>query len=146
MFVRVPGTIAAVQGAQKEECLSVHTAVSPEDEVVMAENVQCFTLETARHQCQCLWTLHFLYAVMFCQCLGMQGLVLCLFVCAEASLCIGRWLGKSTANITALEKCFCSQTAWQKWQLIQVPVYLSQVINFSPIKKRPLGRWKRWVH
>lgn len=38
------------------------------------------------------------------------------------------------ANRTALEKCFCSQAAWQKWRLVQAPLYLSQVINFSPIK------------
>lgn len=46
------------------------------------------------------------------------------------------------ANITALEKCFCSQAAWQKWQLVQAPVYLSQVINFSPIKT-PTGMMEK---
>lgn len=46
------------------------------------------------------------------------------------------------ANITALEKCFCSQAGWQKWQLVQALVYLSQVINFSPIKT-PTGMMEK---
>ena len=44
-------------------------------------------------------------------------------------------LGDTVADSTALEKCFCSQAAWQKWRLVQAPPCLSQAINFSPINK-----------
>lgn len=64
------------------------------------------------------------------------------FSCVDSSSCTGQWLGESTANITGLEKCFCSQAAWQKWWLVQAPAYLSQVINFSPIKT-PTGMMEK---
>lgn len=111
-----------------------HERFAPESGVMMAECVQCFTLETAGHQCRCLWTLHFLCAVMFCQRIKCCSFANVSFVCVEV-LCMEHWLGKS--NITALEKCFSSQAAWQKWQLIQALVYLSQVINFFSHKKTP---------
>lgn len=120
--------------AEKDQRLSFHMAVPPESTGVMAASIQCFSLETACHPCQSLWTLHFLWAVMFCQrvwgrCFGFVS-----FVCVDTNFCRGHWLGKPMANRTALEKCFCSQAAWQKWRLVQALLYLSQVINFSPIK------------
>lgn len=103
----------------------------------MAASMQCFTLETACHQCQSSGTLHFLWSVMFCDRVWGRR-----FGCVDSSSCTGHWLGESTANITALEKCFCSQAAWQKWWLVQAPAYLSQVINFSPIKT-PTGMMEK---
>lgn len=79
---------------------------------------------------------------MFCQRVSGHSFGHVSFVCVDTSFCIGHWLGKSMANITALEKCFCSQAAWQKWQLVQAPMYLSQVINFSPIKT-PTGMMEK---
>lgn len=87
--------------------------------------------------CQSSGTLHFLWSVMFCDRVWGRR-----FGCVDSSSCTGHWLGESTANITALEKCFCSQAAWQKWWLVQAPAYLSQVINFSPIKT-PTGMMEK---
>lgn len=65
-----------------------------------------------------------------------QAFFLCstLFSGFNKNCCKAGWSDRAMANITALEKCFCSQAAWQKWQRVQAPVYLSQVINFSLIK------------
>ncbi len=53
-YVRMLGMKTVEQQAQKDECLSRHMAVPPESRGIMAESVQCFTLETACHQCQSL--------------------------------------------------------------------------------------------
>lgn len=107
-------------------------------------------LETAGRQCQALWTAlffsFFFFFLIACHVLsvsrGMYSFGYVSFVCVDTNFCIGHWLGKSMPNITALEKCFCSQAAWQKRRLVQAPVYLSQVINFSPIKT-PTGMMEK---
>lgn len=141
-YVRMLGTKTVELWAHQDQCLSFHMAVPPESRGITAERMQCFTLETACHQCQSLWTLNFLWAAMLCQWVWGRSFGYVSFVCVDTSVCIEHWLGEPMANITALEQCFCSQAAWQKWRLVQALVYWSQVINFSPIKT-PTGMMEK---
>lgn len=76
--------------------------------------------KTACHQYRSWRTLHFLWALMVCEDSREEALVMSLIVRFDTGSCVGRWL----ANITALEKCFWSQAAWQKWQLVHAPAVI----------------------
>ena len=112
LYVRMPGSWL---WAQKDECLSFHMAAPPESGGIMSECSLFLSGNSVPSVSELVNFAFFIRRHVLSASLGMYPW-LCVFVCVDNELRVGHWLGRSMANITALEKCFCSQAAWQKWQ------------------------------